>query len=124
MWIIDTNGEYPITAQCILDKLNFHQTPRGKSKINISLFRRKNYQRTNIEYICSIFDQFRPVVLHLEVRLQNKPTTPKNIGEGLKGHHIQFWRESLFVKYDKNRNVSLLSAPIPIKYLPYRLECL
>ena len=58
------------------------------------------------------------MVSHIEVRLPNKPPTPKNIGEALGGPQRQFWKEALFVQYDKNKNVSLLSAPIPIKYLP------
>ena len=89
-----------------------------KSKVNISICRRKSYQRTYIENICSIFDQARPVVSHLEVHLLKKPPTPKNISEGLKGPQRQFWKESLFVKYDKNKNVSLILNPIPIKYTP------
>ena len=36
-WIIAINGEEPITDQGALDELNRHQTPRGKSNINISL---------------------------------------------------------------------------------------
>ena len=58
------------------------------------------------------------MVSHIEVHLPNKNPTPKNIGEGLKGPQRKFWKESLFVKYDKNKNISLLSDPIPIKYLP------
>ena len=85
MWIVAINGEEPITAQGALDEINSHQTPRGKSKVNISLFRRKIYQRTDLEEICSIFDQVRPVVLHIEAHLTKKPLTPRNIGEGLKG---------------------------------------
>ena len=80
MWIIDINGEEPITAQGVLDELNCHQTLRGKSKINISLCIRKSYQRTDLEEIRSRFDQVRPVVSHIEVRLPKKPTTPNNIG--------------------------------------------
>ena len=72
----------------------------------------------DLEYICSRFDQVRPVVSHLEVRLPKKPPTPKNIGDALGGRLRQFWKEAFFVQYDKNKNVSLLSAPIPIKSLP------
>ena len=43
VWIITTNGEYPITYQCVLDEININQTPRGKSNIKISLCRRKIY---------------------------------------------------------------------------------
>ena len=39
---------------------------------------------TDIEDICSIFDQVVPVVSHPEVSLPEKPLTPKNIGEYLK----------------------------------------
>ena len=93
-------------------------TIEGKSKIKISLCRRKSYQRTDLEEIRSRFDQVRPVVSHLEVRLPNKPPTPKNIGDALGGPQIKFCKEALLVKYDKNKNVSLVSAPIPIKSLP------
>ena len=58
------------------------------------------------------------MVSHLEVSLPKKPPTPNNIGEALDGTQRQFWKESLFVKYDKNKKVSLLSSTIPIKYLP------
>ena len=81
MWIVAINGKEPITAQGVLDELNRHQTLRGKPKIKISLCRRKSYQRTDLEEIRSIFDQVRPVVSHLEVRLPKKPPTPKNIGD-------------------------------------------
>ena len=118
MWIIDINVKEPITYQGALYELNCHQTPRRKSKFNISLCRRKSYQRTYLEDICSIFDQVRHMVLHFEVRLPNKHPTPKNIGEGLKGHQRQFWKESLFVHYDNNRNVNPLLDTIPIKPLP------
>ena len=37
VWIVDINGEEPITAQGVLDKLNRHQTPRGKSKIKFTV---------------------------------------------------------------------------------------
>ena len=103
-----------------LDELNRHQTPRGKSKVNISLCRRKICQRIDLEYICSRFDQVRPMVSHLEFCLPRKTPTPKKTGEGLKGPQRQFWKEALFVQYDKNKNknVSLLSTLIPIKYFP------
>ena len=65
-----------------------------------------------------IFDQVRPVVSHLEVHLPKKSLTPKNIGECLSGPQRQFQKEALFVQYEKNKNVSILSDPIPIKYLP------
>ena len=49
VWIVAINGGEPITYQGILDEINIHQNPRGKSKIKISLCRRKNYQRIYIE---------------------------------------------------------------------------
>ena len=82
--IVATYREEPITSQCASDKLNIHQTTRGKYKVKISLRRRKSYQRTDIEEICSRFDQVRPVVSHLEFFLPKKPPTPKKIGEVLK----------------------------------------
>ena len=48
LWIVAINGEEPITAQGVLNELNRHQTPRGKSNIKISLCRRKSYQRTDL----------------------------------------------------------------------------
>ena len=51
MWIIAINGEEPITDKGALDELNSNQTPRGKSKIKISLCRRKSYQITDVEEI-------------------------------------------------------------------------
>ena len=72
VWIADINGKEPITDQGVIDELNRHQTSRGKSKINISLCRRKNFQITYLEEIRSIFDQVIHVVSHLEVHLPKK----------------------------------------------------
>ena len=92
MWIIAINREELITDQGVLDELNFHQTPHGKSNIIISLCRRKSYQITDLGDIFSRFDQVRPVVSYLEVFLQKKPPTPNNIGEGFKGPQRQLWK--------------------------------
>ena len=52
------------------------------------------------------------MVSHLEICLPEKPLAPKYISEDLKGP------QKNSVQYDKNKNVSLLLDPIPIKYLP------
>ena len=88
MCIVAINGEEPTTSQGLLDELNRHKYPHGKSKINISICKRKSYQRTDFEDICYRFYQVRPVVSHLESRIPKKPPTPKDIGEGLKGPQI------------------------------------
>ena len=111
MWIVAINGEEPITAQGVLDELNRHQTPRGKSKIKITLCRRKSYQRTDIEEILSRFDQVRPVVSHIEVSIPKKPTTSKNIVDALGGPQRQFCKESLFFQYEKNKMLALFQLP-------------
>ena len=99
-------------------KFQRHQTKRGKYKVNIILCRSKRYQRKDLEDIWFIFDQFRPVVSHLEVSLSEKPLTPKYIGEDLKGPQRKFWKEDLFLQYEKSKNAILLLSPIPIKFLP------
>ena len=71
----------------------------------------KSYQLTRLEDICSVFDQVRPVVLNLEVSLQKKAPTPKNIDEGLKVPQSQFWKEALFVKYEKNKIPAFFRLP-------------
>ena len=96
MWIVAINGGEPITAQGVLDELNRHQNPRGKSNIKIILCRRKSYQRIDLEEIRSIFDQVRSVVSHFEVILPKKPPTPNNIGDALGGPQRKFWKEALF----------------------------
>ena len=102
----------------MIGELDIRQNPRGNYNAKISLCRRKSYHRTYIEEIHFIFDQVRPIVSHIEVRLPKKPLTPKNICVSLKGLQRQFWIEALFVQYDKNKNVILLLAPITIKSLP------
>ena len=102
----------------MLDELNRHQIPSVKSTVNFSLWGRKSYQRTDLEDICYIFDQVRPVVSHLEFLLQKKHSTPKNIDEYLKVPWRKLQKEALFVNYDKNKNVSLISDPITIISLP------
>ena len=57
------------------------------------------------------------MVSHLEIRPPKKHTTPKNIGEILKGTQRKLWKEALFAQNDKNKNISLISDTIPIKYL-------
>ena len=111
MWIVAINEKYPITDQGALNELNRHQTPRVKSKVNISLCRRKSYQRTGLEYIRSRFDQVRYVVSHIEVHLPEKKITPKNIGEGLKVPHRQSWKDFLSVQYDKKTISALFFLP-------------
>ena len=118
VWIGAIYEEEPIKYQYVLDGINIHQTPRGKSKVNITLCRRKSYQKTDIEDLFSIFDQVRPVDSHLDVRLPKKLTTPKSISKGSKVPQRKLNKEALFVQYDKNKNVSLLSAPTPIKSVP------
>ena len=49
VWIVAINVEEPITAQGVLDELNHHQSTWGKTNINISIYRRKSYQRTDLE---------------------------------------------------------------------------
>ena len=78
----------------------------------------ERYQRIYIEETWSIFDQYRSVISHPEVRLTNKPLIKKNIGEALKVPQRQLWQEDLFLKYYKNKNISLTWYLIPIKYLP------
>ena len=58
------------------------------------------------------------MVSHLEVIIPKKPPTLKNIGDALGGPQRQLWKEALFVQYDNNKYVSLLSSPIPIKSFP------
>ena len=111
MWIIDINGEEPVTDQGVLNEPNSHQTPRGKSNIKISLCRRKSYQRTDLEGIRSGFDQVRPVASHLEVCLPRKPPTPKNIDEGLSGTKRQFWKESLLFNMKRTKMLAFFQLP-------------
>ena len=47
--IIYINREVSIIYQGALGELNHHQTPRDKSKVKISLCRRKRYQKTDLE---------------------------------------------------------------------------
>ena len=100
------------------------QKPCGKSNVMISIFIRKSHQKKYLEDISSIFDQVRPEVSYLEFRLPHKPLTPNNIGEALKGPQRQLRKESLCVQYYKNKNASLLSAPIPIKSIPEETKIL
>ena len=58
------------------------------------------------------------MVLYLEVLLPKKHPTPKNIGVDLGGPSRQLWKEALFVQYENNKNVRLLSDTTPIKSLP------
>ena len=82
-------GEQTIKAQVELDEINTHKTPRVRSKVKIILCTIKIYHSKYLEYICSIFDQVRPVVSHLEVNLPDKPITPKDIIESLNGRQRQ-----------------------------------
>ena len=82
--IIAINGEYPITNQGALDELQHHHNKRGKSKVKISLYRSNNYQSKDIEDIRYGFDQFRPVVSHLEFYPQRNPSPPRTLANLLK----------------------------------------
>ena len=76
--------------------------------MKISSRKSKIYYRTDLEVIRSIFYQVIPVVSHLEVSIPENPNTLKNIGESHKGIQKKFWKEDLFVHYDKNNDVILL----------------
>ena len=106
-----------ITAQDVIDELQRYHNLRVKYKVNISICRTKSYQRTYLEEIWYIFDEFISVVSRIEVCLSEIPLTPNNIDEYLKFPQRQFCKEVLFVQYNKNKNVSLLSDPTPIKSL-------
>ena len=47
----------------------------------------------------------------LGVSLPEKPITPKKIGEDIKGPHRQFWKEALFILYDKNKKSTFSQIP-------------
>ena len=107
VWIISINVEDSITTQCAFDELQSHQTWCGKYKVNIGLFRRKRYQRTDLEYIWSIFDQVRLVISHIEVCLPYKPLTPKNIDGYLKGTQRKF-QKNIYLCNMKKTKMSVL----------------
>ena len=111
MWIIDINGEDPITYKGALDELQKHHNQRSKYKVRINLCRSKSHHRSNLEDIWSIFDKVRPVVSHIEVHLPEKPPIPKNIGEALKGPQRKFWKEALFVQYNKKKMSNFFWIP-------------
>ena len=87
MCIIDISREDPITSQSALGELNSYQNTNGKSKVRISIWRSKIYQRTDLEDIRYIFYQVRPVVSHLEFSIPEKTFSPNKIGGNLKGPH-------------------------------------
>ena len=93
---MDINEEEPITAQGSLETINSRQNPREKSKIKITLCRRKIYHITDLEEIRSRFDKIRPVISHLKLCTPKRTTTPKNIREGFKDLQRRLWRERLF----------------------------
>ena len=64
------------------------------------------------------------MVSHLEFLPPYKPFTPNNIGEYIKIPHRQFWKEALFLQYNKNKNVRTIFAPVLIKSLPDRTKVL
>ena len=108
VWIISINVEETIKTQGTLDELHHYQTQCGKCKINISICRIRIYQSTYIEEIRPRFNQVIPVVSNIAVCLPEKHLTPKKIGEDLKGPQRQFWKEDLFVQYNKNKNSNLI----------------
>ena len=97
VWIVAINGEDTITEQVTLDEIQKHKTQSVKYKFNISIFIRKSYQMTDLEWIWSMFDQVIPVVSHIEVNLPEKHIAPNNIGEAIKVTRKQIWKEALFV---------------------------
>ena len=64
------------------------------------------------------------MVSHIEVCLPEKPLKLNNIGGDLKAPQRKLQKEDLFLQYDKNKCVSIISAPIPIKPLTYETKFL
>ena len=79
---------------------------------------KEDLQENIFEEINYIFDQVRPVVSNIEGSLPKNHLTLKNIGEGLKAPHRQSCKEALFLQCNKNKNISLILAPTPIKKSP------
>ena len=86
----------------VLDELNLHQNPRGKSKIKINLRRRKIYQ---IKYLKDIINPKYYLEEYFNIAQSKYPQR-------------KLWKESLFVQYEKNQDIRLLSATISIKSIP------
>ena len=117
VWILGIYGQELITAKGALGDIKLHQPNKGKSKVNISIFKIECFQRIKLEYLRPSFDQTRPVVSYLEFCIAQKRIVPKNIGDDIKVTQYQLWEVDLFVQYDNNKNINIISSTFTIKYL-------
>ena len=139
VWIVNINGESPITAKFALDLLKDIQKSRARQLTIDLVIRITDDKRTNVASNRAMFDQMdklslvnrsKPVLNsntaieemlsaheHLVVSPVKLPK-PKSIFECLKGPFWRQWKAACYIQFEKNKKVAVFSMPVPRSSLP------
>ena len=80
VWIIPINWEEPITDQGALNEINHHEKSMWEIQGQYQSMNNKDLTEDRYWRYFYIFDQARPVVSQIEVRLPKEALSPKNLG--------------------------------------------
>ena len=132
-FILNINGEGPITARFAVDLLRTAQQTQSRM-LEIDLIKRKHDKTTPLSITRAMFDQLpsliqnRPVINSASIDTYGnysqfitspvKPTKPKSFFECLKGPFRENWMAAARQSFEKNRKVGVFSIPFRRSELP------
>ena len=121
MWLIAVHEDEPITADGVIEYINFLKES-GLTSVEFHFVKRSRSSQTDYEDIISAFDQVCPIVYRLTSRKAIITTIPpppcKTFSDILKSKFYSIWKEAAFEHFDKNASVLAFSTPFPIDTLP------
>ena len=115
MWFMDINSEEPMISQGAIDELQRHHNQRVKFKFKASLYISKIYQRKNLKYIQSRFDQFRPVVSHLKFFPHRYLQPQRTLSNLLKVLRVSYRKKLYFCNITRTKMSALFRLPYQSK---------
>lgn len=135
MFLININGESPITSQFAYDLIKeIQKSPVKELELDL-VIRDTPIKVTSLEVTRAMFDQLprfnqnRPSISRLEVRHKPaahdhiiasaiKPKKPKLFHECMRSPFKQAWIAACFIMFNKNKNLAVFSLPVKKKDLP------
>ena len=133
MYVLNINGESPITASYAYDLIKLVQQTKTRM-LQIDLTHRESDNLTSLELSRSMFDQLprlinsRPVISFMInhkpashdhiISSAVKPQKPKLFHECMKSAHRFAWIAACFIMFNKNKKLAVFSLPVKRKDLP------
>ncbi len=126
-FIININGEGPITAQYALQLIKIAQAS-STQELRLDLVKRDTKETTSLSVSRAMFDQLpalnpnRPIISSISmppsshahyITAPHKPKAPKSFFDCLKGPFSTAFRAAAKIQFNKNRKVVVFSKPFP-----------